>query len=378
MTTSNGRKTVSYLVRCALAAGDSLVKQDQNGTNYTFPGAIGLCPEWKNGDVHGNERCMTGVSACLMAHVNTAGIHVPLWLDNNSQLSNGSYPVNWGVDRVNFPMQEGTFFGDIFDTGSLSNIGLAGATGPAAFFCDGAGFPAGASGVVAGRLGANQSGAPYRNPFGNGVMCQNASTTAKYSNGINGSCPAGSYANPSVGCPDGYDTLTAGVPWKNAVTVWRNNNYKPVFDTGYLYRMSPYPSKNALSLDLNGGSTAVGTIFQQWYTSTGTAQEFTLVPDGANWRIAMTADLTKCVDLVGSGNSGTGNGTRLALNTCTAGDASQQFTISADAPTGAFFFKNIASGRCLDENGGNTAAGQPMQLWDCNGGNNQKFNIQAY
>ena len=92
MTTSMGRKTISYLVRCALAAGDTLVKQDQNGNNYTFPGAIGLCPEWKNGDVHGNERCMTGVSACMMAHVNTAGIHVPLWLDNNSQLRTARSP----------------------------------------------------------------------------------------------------------------------------------------------------------------------------------------------------------------------------------------------------------------------------------------------
>ena len=54
MTTSGGRKTVSYLVKCALAAGDSLVKQDQNGVNYTFAGGIGLCPAWKTGDVHGN------------------------------------------------------------------------------------------------------------------------------------------------------------------------------------------------------------------------------------------------------------------------------------------------------------------------------------
>ena len=99
-------------------------------TTTPSPAAIGLCPEWKNGDVHTNERCITGVSACMMAHVNTAGIHVPLWLDNNSQLSNGSYPINWGVDRVNYPMQEGTFFGDIIDTGSLSNIGLGGSHRP--------------------------------------------------------------------------------------------------------------------------------------------------------------------------------------------------------------------------------------------------------
>ncbi|HSS38428.1 MAG TPA: RICIN domain-containing protein, partial [Polyangia bacterium] len=339
---------------------------------------IGLCPEWKNGDVHTNERCMTGVAACMMAHVNTAGIHVPVWLDNNSQLSNGSYPINWGVDRVNYPMQEGTFFGDIIDTGSLSNIGLGGATGPAAFYCDGAGFPAGAAGVVAGRLGASQSGAPYKNPFGNGVMCQNASTTAKYSNGTNGSCPAGSYANPSVGCPDGYDTLTTSAgPWKNAVTVWRNNNYTPVFDTSYIYRISPLPTNGGQSLDVVGGSTAIGTTVQQYTSWDGVPQKFTLVPDGGNWRIAMTVDLSKCVDLAGSG-SATGNGTQLKIASCTAGDPSQTWTVTPDAMTGAFYFKNVQSGRCLDETGKNTAAGVALEIWDCNGGANQKWNINAY
>ena len=47
MTTDAGRKTVSYMVRCALAAGDTLVKQDQNGANYTFAGGIGLAPQYK-------------------------------------------------------------------------------------------------------------------------------------------------------------------------------------------------------------------------------------------------------------------------------------------------------------------------------------------
>ncbi|MES1208542.1 MAG: RICIN domain-containing protein, partial [Pseudomonadota bacterium] len=334
-------------------------------------------PEWKNGDVHGNERCMTGVSACMMAHVNTAGIHVPLWLDNNSTLANGSMPINWGVDRVNYPMQEGTFFGDILDTGPLTSIGLAAATAPAAYFCDGAGFPAGASGVVAGRLGANQSGAPYKNPFGNGVMCQNASATPKYSNGSSNSCPPGSYANPSVGCPDGYDTLTTSVPWKNAITVWRNNHYTPVFDTSYIYRVSPLSANGNVSIDVNGASTAVGTTVQQYTSFDALAQRFQLVADGGNWRLAMTIDTTKCVDLAGSGSS-TGNGTRLVINKCAAGDSSQQFSVTADAPTGTFMFKNVASGRCLDESGGNTSSGMPLQIWDCNGGTNQKWNINAF
>src|SRR5215471_5330077 len=42
MTTADGRNTVSYLVRCALPTGKSIVKADQYGTLYTFPGALGL------------------------------------------------------------------------------------------------------------------------------------------------------------------------------------------------------------------------------------------------------------------------------------------------------------------------------------------------
>src|SRR3984957_16455078 len=156
MTTSAGRKTISYVVRCALAANDTLVKQDQNGTNYTFAGAIGLCPAWKTAGVSNSSTCMESLSACMMAHVNTAGVHVPLWLDSND------LAIGWGIDRVNYPMQEGTFFGDIMDTGPLNNIGKPSVTPPAGYYCDGAGFPAGAAGVVAGRLGANQAGAPYK------------------------------------------------------------------------------------------------------------------------------------------------------------------------------------------------------------------------
>ena len=140
-------------------------------------------------------------------------------------------------------MQEGTFFGDILDTGALTNIGKPTVTAPVAYYCDGAGFPSGASGVVAGRLGASQSGAPYMNPFGNGALCQNNSlAVGQFSNGVGGSCPAGSNSNPAAGCPDGYKALTttsnSGV-WQHGITVWRNNNYTPVFDTSYQYTLSP-------------------------------------------------------------------------------------------------------------------------------------------
>src|SRR3954464_6335115 len=49
MTTDAGRQTVSYLVRCALAAGDYLDKKDPTGTTFRFTGALGLAPQYKSG-----------------------------------------------------------------------------------------------------------------------------------------------------------------------------------------------------------------------------------------------------------------------------------------------------------------------------------------
>jgi glucosylceramidase len=91
----------------------------------------------------------------------------------------------------------------------------------------------------------------------------------------------------------------------------------------------------------------------------------------------MSIDTTKCIDLAGAGSS-LGNGTHLIVNTCASGRPSQQWSIAADAFSGAFVFKNVAAGRCLDETASNTSSGMPMQIWDCVGASNQKFTVRAY
>ncbi len=373
MTTSAGRKTISYLVKCALAANDSLVKADQNGNNYTFAGGIGLCPSWKNGGVSSSAQCMEGLSACMMAHVNTAGVHVPLWLDSND------LAIGWGIDRVNYPMQEGTFFGDIIDTGPLSNIGKPTVTGPAAYFCDGAGFPAGSSGVVAGRLGANQTGAPYKNPFGNGTLCQSPTfsggpvNVGYFTKGITGSCPAGSNSNPAQGCPDGYQQMqypygNSAVSWTHGITVWRNNSYTPVFDTSYQYSLSAnVTAGNPMVMD--SGTSPI----QQWNKSAGLATSvFDMAPNGSSWTISPMNSSNKCLD-AGAGTNGTG----IVLAACN-GSASQNWNISAIAQNGSFNVATAATGRCMNVRGGSTASGAVMEVADCNtSSTSEKFNIQA-
>src|SRR4051794_27522930 len=147
MTTDRGRKTVSYLARCALNNGDTLVKQDQYNNNYTFSGGLGLAPGWKTGSIDQNGQ--EYVSACMMAFVNTSGIHYPIWLDSMAQ------SVGWGYPTNSAYKQEGTFFGNILTTGGM---GHGTTQAPHGFYCAGDGF---SEGMVSGRMGDSSSDAFY-------------------------------------------------------------------------------------------------------------------------------------------------------------------------------------------------------------------------
>ena len=129
-------------------------------------------------------------------------------------------------------------------------------------------------------------------------------------------------------------------------------------------------------MDVVNGSTTNGTPIQQWSTLNGVSQMFNLLADGSNWHIVMNANNAKCIDLVGGGSS-LGNGTRLMINDCKAGALSQDWTVTADAQTGGFVFKNAMAGRCLEGPGANAANGVLLDIYDCNGMTSQKFVVQA-
>jgi hypothetical protein len=192
MNSAAGRSTLSYLVRCALPAGHSITKTDSLGASYTFAGGIGLTPQWETGICDGD--CQRWISACLLAHVNTAGIHVPIWIvGQNTNLG-------WG-QSTSYPNQEGTFFGNIFTTNEAGHTD--------AYYCEGPGFE---KTVVDGRLGSNQVGAPYRDTFSSGYCNYNG-------------CLASDITTNGV--PDGYKVCTMGdgamTTWNQLVTVWRDN-----------------------------------------------------------------------------------------------------------------------------------------------------------
>src|SRR6266404_9513223 len=193
MTTDAGRKTVSYLVRCALNMGDTLTKQDAAGNWYTYKGAIGLAPQYKTAGC--DKDCTEELSACLMAHVNTTGVHIPLWLD--SPMSS----VGWGQSPF-YPMQEGTFFGQIMVTNTSNNLD--------AYFCNG---PNVASNEVPGRLGSNQGSIPYANAYPTtGGLCFPANDTSH--------CVAQSTGDGAVSC------MGNGTSWTHPITVWRGQTFQ--------------------------------------------------------------------------------------------------------------------------------------------------------
>lgn len=155
MASAAGRKTVEYLVKCALGPTQSITKQDECNTSYTFQGSLGVATSWATGTC--GTSCQEAVSACVVAHINTAGLHVPIWLVGDSQQPN---LASIGVSlSPSFPHQEGSFFGNVFQSP------------PKMFYCHGKDF-----GVnqVPGRIGAGGT-LPSTDPFtaNNGYCAQN-------------------------------------------------------------------------------------------------------------------------------------------------------------------------------------------------------------
>jgi hypothetical protein len=213
MTTAGGRDIVKYMVKCAYPTGHSLVKQDASGVSYTFPGSIGVAPEMESGLC--DTTCQERVSACMLAHVNNAGVHIALWIDSESA-------IGWG-QSTDYPYQEGAFFGNLFTKNNWSG-----------YYCLGKDFDVGA---VPGRLGTALTSSVYVDPFGTGVACANAQCAA-HSGG------------------DGYDSCVANSrTWSHVVTVWRN------FDPNTIYKVCNY--QNGKCIGTVASNTADGAQIEQ-------------------------------------------------------------------------------------------------------------------
>lgn len=127
LATPEGRDLLTYIVRCALPAGASLTGSD-GITSYTFPGLVGLAPEWVTMPLAPKgQRWMT---ACLLAHANGFGIEVPISL-------RGAHPALSSTpnERGAYSRQEVSFFGNVFQP--ADKIDDIGDIGPRLYSCGG-------------------------------------------------------------------------------------------------------------------------------------------------------------------------------------------------------------------------------------------------
>ncbi|WP_437314498.1 hypothetical protein [Sorangium sp. So ce385] len=107
--TPEGRELLTYVIRCALPEGESL-SGAHGGVTYTFPGAIGVAPDWRSEPL--DPVGQRWVSACLLAHVNGYGIEVPISL-RGEHAALGTTTT----ERAQYSAQEAAFYGNLFGSG---------------------------------------------------------------------------------------------------------------------------------------------------------------------------------------------------------------------------------------------------------------------
>ena len=255
MTTPMGRRAVKYIASCALGGGQTLVKADHTGKNHTYAGAMGLSTGWLDGTPSTSDEM--NVSSCVLARMNFAGMHVPLWLDS------GSPSIGWGQNSA-YPVQEAAYFGDVMRANADGTVH--------AWYCEGRNYK---NGIVPGRLGAGDGSGIYKNPWGAGALCDDHCT--KYGT-------------------DGY-TSCNGVA--NPITVWRQASYNPVFDDNYVYRLVNVSSH--LTLDIAYSSTAENAFVDQWYDNGGANQHFQIIQVASSqWKIVSVISGKAITDRNGS------------------------------------------------------------------------------
>jgi hypothetical protein len=209
-----------------------------NGVSYSFPGQIGVAPEWENSAC--GTACQELVTACMLAHVNSTGQHINILLDGDSPA------LGWGY-FIDYPFQEGSFFGNIFISPPVAN------------YCNGSDFN---SAVVPGRLGSSQVGTLYKNPFpGTGYCKPNCTGITNYTHWD---------AMGNADVPDGYSKCGTR---SHVVTVYRD------FDAVTDYKICNRQS--GLCLDVAGNSTTEGASFDQLtYATAQPRMRFRIVKSG--------------------------------------------------------------------------------------------------
>jgi hypothetical protein len=222
-----GRSLLSYVVRCALANGDSAAFPRDGLPDLVYAGSLGFAKDWKAASLsETGRRLMTG---CLMGHVNAFETQVPISI-RNAIVGDANL-----VEKLLYPSQELAVYGNYFTTPSERELYVC--FGKAVAFALGAN--GGANGLVPGYLdlrvcsvseecGFNRVGACYRWPSIPSVTEAACETQS------------GSFYEP---CHEAPIEEQATPAWEETVTVYLQPIHLTLLLTEYL----------TLVCDLSGG-----------------------------------------------------------------------------------------------------------------------------
>ncbi|HYO72884.1 MAG TPA: hypothetical protein VEU33_43170 [Archangium sp.] len=106
-----------YMVQCTVSSGQTRTyTSPTTGISYTWTGNLGLAPDWASGKPSTVKEQQV-VSACLAAHGNKYGVHIPM-----SVLGKDAQEVSipYTSSELNtFSEREGCFFGNLFNNEGL-------------------------------------------------------------------------------------------------------------------------------------------------------------------------------------------------------------------------------------------------------------------
>lgn len=138
------------------------------------------------------------------------------------------------------------------------------------------------------------------------------------------------------------------------------------FGSGYadIYTIF-YASNTNYCMDISGNKLADGTVIQLWTSNNSTAQIFRIRDAGDGYSfISPVGDSSLYVNVYGGGSD---NRTALKLSTATDDGSKWRLETNADGTT-TFWSANAPASALIDLDGGKTANGTPIQIWN-KGGN---------
>ena len=104
----NAREVFKYIVSCALPAGQQVNVTVAN-VAYSYPGELGLTPQWGLNGGTCNGSCQEWVSACVMARVDYLGEKVLISMRGSTSALAAS-----NAEIAAYPYREGAYYGNIF------------------------------------------------------------------------------------------------------------------------------------------------------------------------------------------------------------------------------------------------------------------------